>query len=550
MLSLLSGRLGHYLLLLTVCAGLFLPRLGEPSLWDIDEGHNAQCAREMYESGDWIKPTFNFDLRVDKPALLYWLQIFAYQFFGINEFAARLPSALAAMLTVLLTYELGRRMFGAGSGLLAGLVLASTLLFCGSAHFANPDALLNATTVLTFFLCWRCFERSEDDWPALAGVSTGLGFLAKGPVGLVLPLAVVGLYLLWCRQLRRLRSDRVLVAAVLFGLVALPWFGLVGAETKGDYLRGFFLTHNRDRFLAAMEGHRGPFYYHALSLIIGFLPWSVFLGPAIWYAVRESTAESRESRASNSSGPRFLACWIAVYFAFFSISQTKLPNYILPIYPPIALLVGHFLNRWREGAVQLDGWAWRCSLTCWMLAGIGVTAGLLIAGGAVEMPLLRGRRLPGLEDGAVVGILLLLGALAAWLCLRWQARTGALVSLCVTAVPFVGLMAAWGAPALDLFKAPRALVEASGARQIYEEVQVGCFEWYQPSLVFYCERKVERLEKERQALEFLECPLPVYLFLPATVWDRLAHHTEGTCHVVARHWDLYRNCDVVVVTNH
>src|SRR5208283_32162 len=200
MFRFLDTRPGHYALLLLVTAALFLPRLGAPSLWDIDEGNNAQAANEMFQSGNWIVPTFNFELRTDKPALLYWLQIGGYRLFGINEFAARLPSALAAMLTVLLTYELGAAFFDRRTGLLAGIILASTLLFCGSAHFANPDALLNACTVLTFLLFWQGIRRGSPGLLALTGLSMGLGFLAKGPVALVLPMAVTFLFLLWPRQ--------------------------------------------------------------------------------------------------------------------------------------------------------------------------------------------------------------------------------------------------------------------------------------------------------------------------------------------------------------
>src|SRR5262252_6105346 len=135
MLQRLNHRLGHYFLLAAVGALLFLPNLGAPSLWDIDEGNNAEAAREMMASGNWIVPTFNFLLRVDKPALLYWLQIGSFKLFGINEFAGRFPSACAALLSMLLTYEFGRRMFGATAGLLAGLMLGSSVLFCAAAHF-------------------------------------------------------------------------------------------------------------------------------------------------------------------------------------------------------------------------------------------------------------------------------------------------------------------------------------------------------------------------------------------------------------------------------
>src|SRR5262245_46178556 len=153
----LNNRLGHYGLLLAACVVLFLPNLGGPSLWDIDEGNNVEAAREMMAKDDWIVPTFNFELRVDKPALLYWLEIAAFRTFGVNEFAGRLPSALAGLLAALATYELGRRMFGALVGLLAGLMLASAVLFCAAAHFANPDALLTACTTLTFLFFWNSF---------------------------------------------------------------------------------------------------------------------------------------------------------------------------------------------------------------------------------------------------------------------------------------------------------------------------------------------------------------------------------------------------------
>src|SRR5438067_8187031 len=114
----LQHRLAHYLALTLTWAALVLPNLGAASLWDIDEGLNAEAAREMYESGNWVVPKFNFQLRDSKPALLYWLQAGCYRLFGVNEFAARFPSVLAAALAALLTYELGRRVFGAATGLL------------------------------------------------------------------------------------------------------------------------------------------------------------------------------------------------------------------------------------------------------------------------------------------------------------------------------------------------------------------------------------------------------------------------------------------------
>src|SRR5262245_30950113 len=299
-------RPGHYLLLLVAWAALSLVNLGGPSLWDIDEGNNAAAAREMLESGNWVVPTFNYELRVDKPALLYWLQIAAYQTFGVNEFAARLPSALAALAAVLLTYELGRRMFGRVVGLLGGVVLASAVFFCAAAHFANPDALLNAWTLLALFCFWRGHLRGGN-WFVPAGIAMGLAVLAKGPVGFVLPSAVIGVYLLWSRQLRRLLDRRLFFGVLMLALVALPWYVLVGVETRANFLRGFFLTHNVGRFLSPMESHSGPIYYYLVVLLVGLAPWSVFLGLAGWDAWR--SGRDQEVRPSERAAIRFLACW-------------------------------------------------------------------------------------------------------------------------------------------------------------------------------------------------------------------------------------------------
>src|SRR5437870_132999 len=167
-------RAGHYVLLLAVAACLFLVNLGGPTLWDLDEGRNATAAYEMMESGNLLVPTFNGGLRVDKPALLYWLQIAAYRLCGVNEFAARLPSALAAILSIFLIYELTRLLFDPATAILAGLVLPTGCAFCASAHFANPDALLHALTVLTLFLFWRSFAHGGRGWFIPAGVSAGL----------------------------------------------------------------------------------------------------------------------------------------------------------------------------------------------------------------------------------------------------------------------------------------------------------------------------------------------------------------------------------------
>jgi 4-amino-4-deoxy-L-arabinose transferase-like glycosyltransferase len=542
----LHHRGGHYALLVLAVAGLCLWNLGTPSLWDIDEGHNAEAAREMLAAGNWVVPTFNFQLRTDKPALLYWLQILSYRLFGVGEFAARLPSALAALATVLLTYELGRRMFGAAAGLLAGLVLASTILFCAAAHFANPDALLCALTTASLLVFWTGYCRGGRGWFVGAGIISGLAVLAKGPVGLVLPMAATALFLIWERRLRLLLDRRLFLGLLSFILVALPWYAWVGVETRWEFLKDFFLRHNVSRFQATMEGHHGGLYYYAVCLALGFAPWSAFLVPVAWFGFfRTESAPGR----SLPSPYRFLWCWIAVYAVFFSLSATKLPNYILPIYPPLALLTAQFLDRWRRGDLQLPLWLLNWCLAVLALVGIGYSLGVLLVSGALEVPFFRGRRLPGLEEWAILGIIPFFGAAAASWCARRQYRAGLVTCVSAAALLFVATLAATGSVAVDGYKAAKPLVQAYLARQTEPDISVACYRYYQPSMVFYGRREVHRLDDEGQAVAWLRSPLPVYLFVPATVWRDLATKVNARWQVIARHTDLYQGCDVVVVTN-
>lgn len=542
MLPRFDHRIGHYLLLTLVWSALCLPHLGGPSLWDIDEGNNAQCAREMYDSGNYVVPTFNGKLRVDKPALLYWLQAVAYRICGVNEFAARLPSALAALLSVLATYELGRRLFDRSTALLGGLVLAGSVAFCAAAHFANPDALLLLFSLLSLLCFWNHCQRGGW-WLLASGAAAGFAMLAKGPVGLILPLAAEILYLLWRRQVRILGDWRVLGAALVFLLVAAPWYVWVSLETKGEWLTGFLWKHNLQRGLGAMENHGGPFFYYALVLIAGLAPWSVFVGPTAWYAWKR--------RASGvASAPRmFLLCCIAVWLLFFTAARTKLPNYILPMYPAVALLTATFLDDWRRGRIELPAWVMPVSLSCLVLMGVGVSLVLLVAGDVLPVRILHGRRLPGLAALAVLGGVLIVGAAAAGWCLRRRLAGGLIASVAATGIAFAGTTAFWGADAVDRLKAPRLLSQALPEDQLRREVRVGAIDYFQPSLVFYCQREVYRPENDIFALVFLRLPLPVYLFVPAEKWEQLKPFVPVPYRLVARHGDLYTGREILLLTN-
>ena len=539
---LLHTRLAHYLLLLAVTAALTLPGLATVSLWDIDEGLNAEAAREMLESGDWVVPTFNFQPRTAKPALLYWLQALSYQQLGVNEFAARLPSALAGVIVVLITYELGRRMFGSTVGLLAGIVVTSCVQFTLLTHAATPDAVLLACLMMTLWLFWTGAANGSRRWAWLTGLGCGLAVLAKGPIGVLMPAAIGGYYFLAQRQGRRLLEPRLLLGLFLTILIAGPWYALVGAETRGRFLRSFWENEHVGRFLAPMEGHSGPTWYYLAAILIGLGTWSVVIGSTLWDAARSTQRQEGEPNAV-----RFLICWIAVYVGVFSLAQTKLPNYVLPAYPPLALLTARYLDRWRRNASDGYRGEMTASLAALAVVGIAITAGLLMAGGAMTPTALRGQVIAGLARWAWVGLAPVIAAGIGYWCLRRGAKTGVVVALCAASVGFVGLALALPVRAVESVKAPRELVSAAGACRPDEEVRIGHLGYFQPSLVFYCRREVAPLYTSQQATDLLRGPLPAYVFCPAAVGEALADRGPGR--VAARRFDLFRGGEVVVITN-
>lgn len=549
----LHTRIAHYALLALTMAVVTLPNLGAASLWDVDEGVNAGCTREMMDSGTWVVPTFNGELRTAKPVMLYWIQRVAFNLFGVSEWAARIPAVLLGLGTVLLTYELARRMFDAATGLLAGVVLATAIEFCKLSHAATPDAPLIFFITLTLYLFWVGHANGGRVWFYTAAAASGLATLTKGPVGLAMPGLIVFVYFLWNRELKRFLDRRLIHGVLIWLAVAVPWYALVIAETRGAYL-AFFRNENAGRFLNAMEGHRGPVVYYLGALFAFFAPWCVFLGGAVWFAVRGATPRTPSSVGGlpmqDVRAYRFLLCWAAAYLIFFSLAATKLPNYIAPLYPAVAIMTARFLVRWRTADVTLPKWAMPAATAGVAVVGVVVTAALLVGSGTIALNLKGQRIVPGLAKYAPVGgVLLLAAGLMAWH-LATGRRAQYVRTVTVATVAFIGTLAAFVVNELDSYKAPKALVAESGAHQPDREVRLASLDYTQPSVTFYAERKVERMQSAAEAGTFLAMPLPAYLFVPASVWDeQLAGKVAAPHRVAARRFDFYRNGDVLVVTN-
>lgn len=514
-----------------------LPFLGGARLWDIDEGNNTEASREMRVADNWVVPTFNFELRVDKPALINWLQILAGLAVGEGELAARLPSACAALVTMLATWLLGRAWLGGAGGLLAAVALGTSPLFIAAARFANPDSML--TALVTATVASHALAGRHGAWLLAAAVFSALGMLAKGPVALALPGAVILASLAWERRLLSLVNRWTIPAIGLWLVIAVPWYLWVGEETKYAWLRGFFLEHNVGRFTSTMEGHGGGWWYYGPVLLAGLFPWSLFIACAVALVARGATSARPETT-------RLLVFWFAIPVILFSLSSTKLPNYVLPCYPAAALLLAGGLLSWARGESRVGGRWLTAGVAGMALAGLAILGAFLVAGGLFG-PIGRFRPFPGLERWAWVGLAPVAGALAAGLCLA-RSRKGALAGIALGAVAFSALLGAWNGRTLNRYKAPEALARALPEGHLAHDLRLAAHDWFQPSLVYYSRRKVQRLNKDAEAAAFLRQPLPACLAVSAKAWERMRGQVPEVVEL-ARRYDMYRRTDVVLVAN-
>jgi 4-amino-4-deoxy-L-arabinose transferase-like glycosyltransferase len=551
-----NSRAAHYALLTAAHLILTLPNLGAHTLWDMDEGVNAEAGREMVESGNWITPHYNYEIRTAKPALLYWLQALSFMAFGVSEWAARFPSVVCGLGSVWVTYELGRKMFTPSTGLVAALVLASFVEFCLISHAATPDPPLILFQMLVFYCYWAGSERDRRWWFVPAGVFAGLAVLTKGPIGVAMPGVVILIHLLWTRRLNKLWDVRLISGALAFLAVAAPWYVMVALDTKGKWLEAFVMKENFDRFQNPADGHRGGFHFHVVSLIVLTVPWCAFLLATFWCAVAVVRNGARPPadaiEATDAPGKyKFLIAWFASYLVFFSIAATKLPNYILPVYPALAILIARLLERWRLGLVAIPTWL---RIATWLGAlsiGIILSLSLLFVGGLVSSPIpIKGfDPLPALGNYVWLGIIPILTTLAfGWLAVQGR-RDDAVTAYAFGSVFFLAVVAAFPTVAMNEYKCPKHFADEIPLKQTDKDIRIAACLWFRHSLVFYAERRVEDIDDFDQVDQFLALPRPAYVCLPNDVWPKLSAKLSTPVTVVGKHYDFYARREILVIAN-
>lgn len=368
----LDSEKGNVVLLLTIACMVFFLNMSGWELWNPDEPRYAQVAREMRETGEWILPHLNSEIYPDKPPLFFWLIGF-FSFFtgGVTEVSARLPSALAAVGCTLLTYFLGKRLFNARAGLIAGLVLVTSAEFFWLGRRANIDMTLTLFILLalTSFYLGLQEKKNSRAYSIAPFLFMGLAVLTKGPVGFLLPSLTIVSFLAVTKNLKHLKRIENLWGLVLFIGIILAW--LVPACLRGGepYTNEILFSQNIDRFVSESASHARPFYYYLHSFPSGFSPW-VFLLPGafVWGFVKY--------QKSNRSAFYFPFCWFTVIFIFFSLCSGKRELYLLPLYPAAAILLGGFLAYATSHFGQINPSVKFLTVPFYLIGGAFVVSGI------------------------------------------------------------------------------------------------------------------------------------------------------------------------------
>ena len=319
---------------------LLSANIGGYSIYITDEARNAQCAREMLERGDWIVPTFNQNLRTDKPPLHYFFMALSYSIFGVSPFAARIFSSLFGVLVILMTYNFTNRFVNEKAANWSAITLLSSLGFITQFHLAVPDPYLIFFISAALISYFNFDQGYGQKYLFLAYIAVGLGVLAKGPVAIVLPGMVVFFYILFGKKLflKHIINLQPLIGIFIVLIIAAPWYILVHLKTNGEWTQGFFLDHNVDRFNAPKEGHGGSFLLPLVFAFATLLPFSIFLPQAIIQAIKRK----------KDPAVTFSVITVLVVIGFFSLASTKLPSYVSPIFPFAALLLGFTIDEIRK----------------------------------------------------------------------------------------------------------------------------------------------------------------------------------------------------------
>ncbi len=500
-----------FLLLIPIVAALILGL----DIWSFplispDEPRYAETAREMIERMDFITPYCDYLPRFDKPILFYWFEILSLKLFGFNELAARLPSVLAGAGMVWLAFLLGSIQ---GFGLVAAGMMLTTLQIFLFSKLAITDmtlAFFISAAIAFFYLGYRerqeiqqkfaLKEKQSSAWFSLSFVMMAFGMLCKGPVAVLLPLAVIFIFLVIEKDLFDFLNDTWVELGIglgLFLLISVPWYLAVHLASSGKFTYEFFMGHNLSRYLNVLTNHSGPLWYYIPVVIVGLFPWSFFLVQAIVSNDFSTKFNLRAESAKSAHLMSFCSLWAALIFIFFSISQTKLPTYITPIYLPLVIIVAKW---WSEKfkTLRSNGYKNIDGLIGLALMVVTVFIGAILALFVFKKNLLEINSSVVLVAIAIISFVLIAAALVAMTAMLHGARVAFAIISGVSLLCYL--------VSTHYILRPFAVYRDAGAKAfsltLKPEDKLACYQTHGTVFSFYAQRPVPELNNE-ELLKYL-----------------------------------------------
>jgi len=490
------------LFVITVSLPYFV-NLGSSSLWDSNEAFYAQTPREMMATGDYLAPRFNESARTQKPPLAYWVILLSYKVFGISEWSARLPGALASLGIILFTFGLTRLYHSAPAGLAAVVILSCSARFFIVARRLPIDIyLLFWLTGAAYFSARATRSGADNRWTwGLFYAFVGLGFMTKGPIAVLIPFGSLALWKMAQRDLKGMRLHPFM-GLVILGLITLPWYLLVYRAHGWEYIGRFFLRDNWGRFAGESFGPSRGMTYYLPVLVFDFFPWSILI-PALGIDLWRRRADLTRPEYG------FPLAWCLLVFGVFSLSANKQEYYILPMYPMIAvLLAGAAAESLRPGdpAKERTGessWIWMFFL----IALLFMAAALFSVLGA-EIIFLDESVVPFLVPAA---LLLVASTSLAWSSIRRNLRRCWTISGLMLWLVYLSA-AALVLPAIEPLRPVKDLCRVIAAKAESSDL-VGYYMVSAPSMVYYLQRPIFEEFDPDAMVERFRSPATVYCLL-------------------------------------